>query len=324
VTTTDPSTTTEAATADPTVTVPLTGAEPITEELTTGPPAPPAARPPRPPMPFEAKLLSQMLGMLAVGLIGLAGYLLVVSPIEQGNDQDRLYAQLREQLAAATAPTGGAIDAGSPVALLTIPGLSLNEVVVEGTAPGDLRSGPGHRRDTPLPGQAGVSLVYGRSATFGAPFGQLDRLREGDRITAATGQGAFTYRVRDVRRDGDPVPPALAKGAGRLTLETSTGADPLRHGTTLFVDADLISTAAPTPSGRPGVIPPAEVAMASDGNASVPLVLWLQALALLLGVVVWARHRWGRREATLLGIPLILAVVWNVYESVAQLLPNML
>ena len=311
-------------TTDPaTVTEPLTATEPATAELRVGETAPPP-RPPRPPMAFEARLLSQMLAMLAVGLLGLAGYLLVLSPIEQSNDQDRLYAQLREELAAATAPTGGRIDAGSPVALLTIPGLSFNEVVVEGTSPGDLRQGPGHRRDTPLPGQAGVSLVYGRSSTFGAPFAQIDRLRAGDRVTVSTGQGEFTYRVRGVRRDGDPLPPTLAKGAGRLTLETSAGADPLQHGNTVFVDADLTTQAAATPSGRPGVIPPEESAMASDANAAVPLVLWLQALALLLGGFVWARWHWGRREATLLGIPLILAVMWNVYGAVAQLLPNML
>ncbi|QUQ63562.1 class E sortase [Kutzneria sp. CA-103260] len=318
MTTTDPDTTTQLDTA------PLVQAEPATEEIGAGAPPPAATRPPRPPMPFEAKLLSQILGMLAVGLLGLAGYLLVLSPIEQSNDQDRLYAQLREELAAATAPTGGVINAGSPVALLTIPGLSFNQVVVEGTAPGDLRKGPGHRRDTPLPGQAGVSLVYGRSATFGAPFAQIDRLQPGDRITASTGQGEFTYRVLGVRRVGDPLPPQLAKGSGRLTLETSAGADPLQHGETLFVDADLVSTAAPTPGGRPGVIPPEESAMASDANASIPLVLGLQALGVLLGLLVWARHRWGRREATLLGIPLIVAVVWNLYGSVAELLPNML
>ena len=302
----------------------MTTTEPITNEIGAGEPPPPAARPIRPPMAFEARLLSQMLTMLAVGLLGFAGYLLVLSPIEQSNDQDRLYAQLREELAAATAPTGGLIDAGSPVALLTIPGLSFNQVVVEGTSPGDLRVGPGHRRDTPLPGQAGVSLLYGRSATFGAPFAQIDRLRPGDRVSVTTGQGDFTYRVLDVRHDGDPVPPQLAKGAGRLTMETSSGADPLQHGDTVFVDADLIDKAAPTPSGRPVVIPPEESAMASDPNAAVPLVLWLQALALLLAAVVWARWRWGARESALVGIPLVLAVVWNVYGAVADLLPNLL
>jgi len=52
--------------------------------------------------------------------------------------------------------------------------LNLSQVVVGGTSAGDLESAPGHRRDTALPGQVGVSLIYGRAVTFGAPFGQLD------------------------------------------------------------------------------------------------------------------------------------------------------
>ena len=49
-------------------------------------------------------------------------------------------------------------------------------VVVEGTTPGEPDAGPGHLRDTPLPGQAGVSVVFGRRATFGAPFASLPQL----------------------------------------------------------------------------------------------------------------------------------------------------
>ena len=33
---------------------------------------------------------------------------------------------------------------------------------MEGTSSGTLMSGPGHRRDTPFPGQAGVSVIVGR------------------------------------------------------------------------------------------------------------------------------------------------------------------
>ena len=37
---------------------------------------------------------------------------------------------------------------------MQIPAIGLHDVViVEGTDSGDLRDGPGHRRDTPLPGQ---------------------------------------------------------------------------------------------------------------------------------------------------------------------------
>ncbi|WP_236795937.1 sortase [Amycolatopsis sp. GM8] len=296
-----------------------------TGEIWAPPPEPAKpARPPRRPLNFWFRLLSQFLLMLAVGLIGLAGYLIVVTPVQQSNDQDRLYATYREQLAAATAPTGGLIDPGLPVALLAIPGLGFNQVVVQGTASGDLEAGPGHLRNTPLPGQAGTSVIYGKSATFGAPFQQIDRLQAGDRIEVTTGQGAFTYRVIDVRRPGDPSPSTLAKGAGRLTLVTSQGANLLQRGDILLVDADLLDQPQPTPSGQPSLIPREELAMESNmAIANLGLVLWLQALGLALAGVVWARQRWGKREALVVGVPIVVAIVWNLYETVGQLLPNL-
>lgn len=286
---------------------------------------PPPARPARRPLPFELRLLSQFLTMIAVGLVGLVVYLVVVTPIQQSNDQDRLYATFREQLALATAPTGGGIDPGKPVALLNIPGLGFNQVVVQGTSSGDLQAGPGHLRNSPLPGQAGTSVIYGRSATFGAPFQQIDRLRQGDRITATTGQGVFTYRVSGVRRPGDPSPGTLAKGAGRLTLVTSQAKNVLQHNDIVLVDADLLDPAQPEPSGRPTLIPPEETAMTTDAvTANVLLVVWLQALGLTLAGLVWARHRWGKSEALVIGAPITLAIVWNVYETIGELLPNLL
>lgn len=309
--------------------MPQATSEAVTEELTEGPPpaagTDPSPPPRRRPMPFEARLLSQALFMLCVGVLGLVAYLVVVSPAQENADQDRLFATFRGQLAAETAPNGGQIAPGSPVALLAVPALHVdNDVVVEGTASGDLESGPGHVRDTPLPGQAGWSLLYGKSTTFGAPFGRLGQLRPGDRIDVTTAQGAFTYRVSRVRRPGDPLPGTLKAGSGRLTLETADGSNPLQRGNTLYVDADLLDTPASTPEGMATLIPPEEAPMASDGNANVALVLWLQALGVLLGGVVWARRAWGGREALLIGVPLVVAVLWNIYESVARLLPNML
>lgn len=280
--------------------------------------APPAVQ--RRPLPFAARVVTQALLTLAVGALGFLAYLVVVSPIQQDRDQEILYAQLREELAAATAPTGGAIDAGHPVALLEIPGIGLNQVVLEGTAGAELASGPGHRRDTPLPGQGGVSLVYGKSSTFGAPFERIADLRAGDRITATTGQGKFEYKVDGVRRDGDPVPAAPAKGSGRLTMVTAEGGE--RN--TVFLDATLIDPAAPIPAGRPRIIPPQEKAMAADLGAFIPLVIWLQALGLALGAIVWARHRWGKWETYVVGTPVALAVVWNIYENLGRVLPNLL
>jgi len=52
------------------------------------------------------------------------------------------------------------------VALLSIPAIGISAmVVVEGTTPENLTLGPGHLRDTPLPGQAGISVIFGSSSS---------------------------------------------------------------------------------------------------------------------------------------------------------------
>lgn len=279
------------------------------------------------PLPVSAAVVVQVLLVVATLAAWTVAYLVVIAPTQQERAQQVLYSKFREQVALATAPIGGLIPPGDPVAVLEIPGLGLREVVVEGTTSGDLMNGPGHRRDTPLPGQEGISIVYGRAATFGAPFGQVTALRLGDRITAITGQGKFTYRVDRVRRTGDPIPFPPAAGFGRLTLVTAEGRGRLSEisaSETVYVDATLVDKAQAAPAGRPNIIPPAEKAMERDGEALVALVLWLQGLAVALSAFVWARVRWGRRQTWLVGAPVVLALVWRCTEYAAQLLPNLL
>lgn len=263
-------------------------------------------------------------GALSVVIVWAVVYGLWLSALTQHHDQDVLYAQFRQQVAEATAPIGGAIEPGRPVGVMSMPSVGLrDEVIVEGTAADQLTSGPGHRRDTPLPGQAGVSLVYGRATLFGGPFGDIARARAGDTITVRTGEGLAKYVVDGVRRQGDPFPATLAAGAGRLTLVTAEDSA-LTTGRTLFVDASLASKPFGTPSGRPAAVPTYETAMQSDSAALFPLVLWL---ALLLGAVVagvWAQTRWGRRQTWLVAVPVVLAALWGATETAVQLLPNLM
>lgn len=283
------------------------------------------ARRPRQPLPFEYRLLSDILGILSIGLISLVVYLVVVTALQQSNVQNRLHATFAEQVSLDTVPTGGVIDPGTPVAQLTIPALHLDQIVVQGTSSGDLMVGPGHLRNTPLPGQPGTSVLYGRSTTFGAPFKNIDKLHPGDQFKVTTGQGDFTYRVAGIRRPGNPMPPPLAKGTGRLTLLTSMGSNLLQRGNVLYVDADQVTGTQAELPGRGALIPPEEFAMATDPTtANIGLVLWLQALGVAVGVGVWALRRWGRSEILIVGIPVVLAIVWNIDQTIAELLPNLL
>jgi sortase A len=252
-----------------------------------------------------------------------------LSNLQEQSSQGRLYDQLREELGGGDvpAPLGGAIDPGSPVALLTIPRIGLEQVVVEGTASQETMLGPGHRRDTALPGQAGVSVLYGRAVSYGGPFRDIGRLQKGDSITVATGQGTFTYTVDDVRVPGEPLPPPVTGTASRLTLLSIQGTG-WRRGwapqSAVYVDATLQGTAQPAPAGRPATVTQPERAMQGD-TASLPvLVLWLQALVVAAGAVTWAAIRWGGWQAWLVGFGLVLGLLWGATAAAWPLLPNML
>ncbi|MFB7453542.1 class E sortase [Streptomyces sp. NPDC056194] len=267
-------------------------------------------------------------GVLAILGALLLGFVAEVGPLgdlRQERDRRVGYADLRASLAEATAPIGPSTEPGTPVALLKIPQLGVKEVIREGSSAEVLASGPGHRRDTVLPGQAGNSIVMGRRAGYGGPFRHLDTLQPGESIKVVTGQGEHTYRVMGVRRAGDPKPPAIRAGQGRLTLMTATGS-PYRPDGVLQVDAELISPPQPgaVPAFRFGHVPDDELPLAGQASAWLPLVLWAQALLLAAALLVWARTRVPRAHVWLVGFPVLVALGLTAGDRAALLLPNLL
>ncbi len=89
------------------------------------------------------------------------------------------------------------IENGSALARLEIARIGRNDIVVAGIGTSDLKRGPGHFPDTPLPGQLGNSAIAGHRTTYGAPFFNVDDLQPGDEIIATTLSGRFTYRVTE-------------------------------------------------------------------------------------------------------------------------------
>jgi sortase A len=284
------------------------------------------SRQPSAPLSDGVRLARRALATAAVLGGWVVLYALVLSGLQEGRQQHVLYAQLRENLAGATTPIGGDIAPGTPIAIIDDARIGLHEVVVEGTASEDLQFGPGHRRDTPLPGQSGVSILYGRSVTYGAPFGDITKLRAGDDLSITTGQGNFVYRVDRVRRNGDPLPPAMAVSSGRLTLVTAEGAG-WRQGfaptETVYLDASLQGKAQPTPPGRPSAIPASERAFHGDSSVLLELVLLLELLVAVVVGVTWAQARWGRWESWLVGAPALLALLWLVTGVAFRMMPNL-
>ena len=273
--------------------------------------------------------LTPVTAILTVLALWFLVYALVLTGLEEHGSQARLYDRFRLELASETAPLGGTIEPGSPVALIS--GRALgghNLVVVEGTTSGLLRAGPGHLIDTPLPGQSGTSEILGRSVTFGGPFSHISALKRGDRLTVTTGQGVFTYRVTGIRHPGDRGPTPLATDQSRLTLVSSvsggwrSGWAPSRA---IFVDAMLVrGTVQPTPAGRPSTASASSQPMGNDNGGLLALVLWLDGLVLATAVAVWSWFRWGRRQTWMVGVPVLVALLWGTTGALTEFLPNLL
>ncbi|MEI6402112.1 MAG: class E sortase [Actinomycetota bacterium] len=255
----------------------------------------------------------------------------VVSGLQHSAAQGRVFDLFREQLAAGTAPIGPTdidgvdLEIGAPVAFLEIPSIDLREVVVEGTTSRALLDGPGHRRDTPLPGQIGTSIVFGRRAAYGGPFSRINELTPGTLVRVTTAQGTFDYSVIGVRADGDPLPAAPAANVGRLMLVTAAGRAYLPDGV-IRVDAELLQGAVGGPPrfATAATLPDDEQALRGDPSTLWALVLWLQLLILLALAAVWSWHRWGRAQAWLVFLPPLLLVGLAVAGEIARLLPNLL
>lgn len=85
---------------------------------------------------------------------------------------------------------------GDPLLRLEIPAIGRDDIVVPGVNLNDLKDGPGHYPDTPLPGQLGNAAIAGHRTTYGAPFFDVDQLEPGDEIIATLLNGdRFVYEV---------------------------------------------------------------------------------------------------------------------------------
>jgi len=268
-------------------------------------------------------------GLFVVAMlnIGVGLFLVFGSSLQYHATQSAAFARFRSELAAGTAPirptagNGRPLPPGTPIALLEIPSLGLKAIVGEGTAAAVLAGGPGHERSTVFPGGAGTSVVMGRAAAFGGPFGRLAQLRPGARITVRTGVGEESFSVADVRKAGDVIP-ALAPGAARLTLVTSTGTSFLPSGV-LWVDADASAPA--LAAARPAVatVRPDERPLGTSTASLRALVLCLGVLALTLAGARWTWRRMGTVHAWIVFSGPIVVLGFLLADEVARLLPNL-
>ena len=213
---------------------------------------------------------------------------------------------------------------GQPTAHIIVPKIGLDWIVVEGIALPDLKKGPGHYRQTPLPGQKGNAAIAGHRTTYGAPFNRIDELKPGDEIHVETVQGKFTYIVKeqqivsptqvDVIRD---------KGDNRLTLTSCNPKYSARQ--RIVVVSELAPDEVPFAASVPPPDIPAPTTLATIDGTGAPAA---PAIALgTLCAVIWfgawfVGRRWRRWPTYLIGLPFFLVTLFFFFEEFSRLLPS--
>jgi LPXTG-site transpeptidase (sortase) family protein len=195
---------------------------------------------------------------------------------------------------------------GHAIAIIQIPRLGVNVAVAEGDTPQQLRGGPGHRANTPLPGVLGNCVIVGHAHDWGGPFAGLRQLRAGDLIAVqsyiADEPQTSVYKVASTATvDANTTAPFATANDYRLTLITGAG-----H---RFSNRRFVVTAISGVPGRLGVVTAATVANTAAGstwaNGAAALALFGLGGASVAFVLLRRRYR----VAACLVVVMPLAVV---------------
>ena len=311
--------------------------EPVTEEIAATEPvsATVAAEQIGEPVGEPAKVVTPawitgtVVAWIATAIVCFALVVYALGPMLQNNDQraalDGIQAQMGKALGESQSLLGPAVatkpaEFGSPVAVLQIPKLSLQQVVLEGVAPGETASGPGHVPGTSGLGQPGNAAVVGRYSGYGAPFGHLDVLTAGDQIVVATTQGKSVYRVTGTDHHGLTPDTDYGKtGNDRLTLVTSASWWPLASQQATVVTAQL--------EGKP-FQPTVQngKASAQDGRSGDPaawplLILAFGAFAAVAIGATYLYRRWRPVSTYVITGPALVGLAVLAATAIWRLLP---
>ena len=272
---------------------------------------------------------AQLLRIAGTALVALSlavalfiAYEFVYTGQLERRSQRALLSTFQQRLAAGQFDAPDTPVENGPVAVVRIPAIGLEQVVVQGSSPEDLKQGPGHLPSSPLPGEFGNAVVVGHRLTYGGPFADIGRLAEGDTIDVLTGQGHFTYTVTGVAvvKPGEPdvVGPS---SDSRLTLVTSAsafGSD--RRAVTATLKGDPLAVATRPPAAASSD----ELGTSGDVAGLYLALIWLAALAGLTVGAVRAYRAWPRMAAHLVTTPPLLMLLYLVYQNLSRFLPGTL
>ena len=292
---------------------------------------------------------------VTVGLLMLAfvAYQLWGTGIKQAQSQKQLAADFA-RVSSTTVPHTSAqydravLNEGDVIGRISIPTLGVDSWIVAGSKLKDLEKGPGVFLNSSMPGHLGNFAVAGHRTSYGAPFGDIDKLRKNDEFTVTSQEGSFTYTVTDSK---------VVEPTDVSVLRTT---DPTRAVATLitchpkWTSSQRLVVHAELTSQQTAISAPAVVSVTGSPAASVdavtpgwfhdrsriwPTLAWCAALLAVWRTGVWLvrRCRRGRDGSesrmlaawniagTALGIVALAALfsvsLYVMFENLSGLLP---
>jgi sortase A len=176
---------------------------------------------------------------------GYVAWLLWGTGLQTQRAQDALRPAMEGQIADPRPPSegpkpGSQVVPGSAYAVIKIPRIGLDMVVVQGTDYTSLKAGPGHYVDTadPWDGTGRVGIA-GHRTTYLHPFFNLDQVVPGDMIELLTGFGAYTYTVTKNFVLPEATAGVVLRQTSQPTLVLTTCNPRYASSQRLIVEADL-------------------------------------------------------------------------------------
>ena len=282
--------------------------------------------------------------LITVGLLILlfVAYQLWGTGIYTARAQHQLERDFDEQLQAASTTATPPLVApppppeGDAAARIRIPEIDVDWIVVNGVQTADLKKGPGHYPETPMPGELGNAAIAGHRTTYGAPFHRLDELAAGDEIEVTTLAGTYTYVLADnpfvvapsavevLLPEPEVAPDGTSTGQFKAQLTLTTCNPKYSAAQRLVVKATLDADASPEP--RPATTTPTEelgldAGLSGDDASLRPAVLW-GAIVVLVGALWWFLfHRYPRWTTWFAGVIPFLVTLFFFYTYLERLLP---
>jgi sortase A len=222
---------------------------------------------------------------------------------------------------------------GNAVASIRIPKIGVDKIVVQGVGEADLRKGPGHYPETPLPGEQGNAAIAGHRTTYGAPFNRLDELSPGDEVLVTTVKGSFTYKVTTTHvvkpNQTEVLNPTPTPTLTLTTCNPKYSAKERLIVVTELAPGQTATPATPSPTTAtpgdkeqplPGEGLGGDAGLAS-GRSKVPTVLWGLFTA-LIGFGWWWTVRQRRHWVSYVGpmVPFLISLFF-FYAHLELLLP---